>query len=129
VIAVRRVVERVPFPEVVAELVDEHRIATRTAFTIALRVFRGGGLTKDAIYLRGLVQLLAYLRAGHALEPLLVGKLALDQVPLVEELLRREILLPPVLEPRWLSDPAARARLAGASTLHVIDLHQPGHAA
>ncbi|MBA2540752.1 MAG: DUF1704 domain-containing protein [Deltaproteobacteria bacterium] len=129
VVAVRRLLEDVSFPQVVAELVDEHRIALRTAFTIALRVFRGGGLTKDAIYLRGLVQLLAHLRAGHAIESLLVGKLALEQVGLVEELLRRGILVPPVLTPRWLADPAARARLAHAATLRVIDLYQPGRVA
>ena len=47
----------------------------------ALRVYRGGGLTKDAIYLRGLRDLLAYLSAGHDLEPLYVGKIALEHVP------------------------------------------------
>ena len=57
-----------------------------------MRVFRGGGLTKDAIYLRGLLQLLAHLARGGALEPLLVGKIALDHVPLVEELVLREVL-------------------------------------
>ncbi|HEY5928083.1 MAG TPA: tyrosine/phenylalanine carboxypeptidase domain-containing protein [Kofleriaceae bacterium] len=127
VIAVRRLLEEVSFPAVVAELVEEHRIPLRSAFTIALRVFRGGGLTKDAIYLRGLVQLLAYLRSGQPLEPLLVGKLALDQVALVEELLRRGILTPPVLTPRWLADPAARERLARVASLRVTELHQPGH--
>ncbi len=126
VVAVRRLVEGVPFPTVVAELADQYGMQLRTAFTIAVRVFRGGGLTKDAIYLRGLIQLLAYLRAGHTLEPLLVGKLALEQVGLVEELLRRGILVAPVLSPRWLTDPAARARLAEATKLRVSDLHQPG---
>jgi uncharacterized protein (TIGR02421 family) len=127
VVAVRRLLEGVSFPAVVAELVDEHRIPLRAAFTIAVRVFRGGGLTKDAIYLRGLVQLLAYLRDGQPLEPLLVGKLALDQVPLVEELLRRGVLVPPVLTPRWLADPVARDRLARVATLRVTELHPPGH--
>ncbi|MGE0551386.1 MAG: flavohemoglobin expression-modulating QEGLA motif protein [Kofleriaceae bacterium] len=126
VVAVRRLLERVPFPAVVSELVDEHRIAVRSAFMIALRVFRGGGLTKDAIYLRGLVQLLAYLRAGNALEPLLVGKLALEQVGLIEELLQRGILSKPVVTPRWLANPSARQRLQRAVGLRVIDLHQPG---
>ena len=128
VVAVRRLIEQVPFPAVVAELVDEHRIPARSAFTIAVRVFRGGGLTKDAIYLRGLMQVLAYLRDGRPLEPLLVGKLALEQVSLVEELLRRGILAAPVLTPRWLADPAARQRLAHATNLRAIDLHE-GHVA
>ncbi len=126
VIAVRRIVEGVTFPQVVAELTDQHRIPARVAFTIAVRVFRGGGLTKDAIYLRGLSQLLGYLRDGHDLTALLVGKVALDQVGLIEELLRREILRPPALTPRWLTAPATFDRLSrAASGLRVIDLPEP----
>jgi uncharacterized protein (TIGR02421 family) len=123
VVAVHRLVEGATFPAVFAELVDQHRLSPRTAFSVTVRVFRGGGLTKDAIYLRGLVQLLDHLRAGHAIEPLLVGKLGFEQVELVEELLRREILRPPVLQPRWLAAPGAAARLARARAgLRPIDL-------
>ena len=41
-----------------------------------MRIYRGGGLTKDAVYLRGLLQILRYLREGGELEPLFVGKVA-----------------------------------------------------
>ena len=123
VVAVSRVIQRVSFPEIFEELVDEHRLAPRTAFIVAMRVVRGGGLTKDAIYLRGLTQLLAYLRAGNELAPLLVGKLALDQVSLIEELLRREVLRPAALVPRWLATPEATARLSRAAAgLRTVDL-------
>ncbi|MBA3391113.1 MAG: DUF1704 domain-containing protein [Deltaproteobacteria bacterium] len=125
-VAVRRLVDEVAFPEVVAELVDQHRLAPRMAFLVAVRVFRGGGLTKDVIYLRGLLQLLGYLQAGHDLAPLLVGKLALDQVALIEELLRREVLRPPLLRPRWLDAPTGRPRLERAiAGLRPIDLLEP----
>ena len=90
---------------------------------MTVRVFRGGGLTKAAIYLRGLLQVLDHLRAGHDLTPLLVGKLGFDQVALVEELLRREILQPPVLQPRWLARADAATRLAHARAgIRPIDL-------
>ena len=52
-------------------------LAPRTAFTVAMRVYRGGGLTKDAIYLRGLEQVSGYLAAGGEVERLLVGKVAI----------------------------------------------------
>jgi len=39
-----------------------------SAFTTVMRVFRAGGMTKDAIYLRGLVDLLAHLRAEGRLD-------------------------------------------------------------
>ncbi len=123
VVAVRRLVDEVPFATVVAELTEQYRLPLRTAFGIALRVFRGGGLTKDAIYFRGLQQILAYLRRGGDLRPLLVGKLALEHVSIVEELVRREILRGPVLVPRWLEAPASQVRLARAAAgLRVLDL-------
>ena len=97
----------------------------RAAFGIAIRVFRCGGLTRIAIYFRGLLQLLDHFAAGGAVEPLLVGKVALDQVPLVEELLRREVLRPPPLRPRWLDAPGADARLEhlrrGVGPLDLIE--------
>jgi uncharacterized protein (TIGR02421 family) len=122
-IAVRRIVEGASFSSVFGELVDEHRMTPRAAFGIAVRVFRGGGLTKDAIYLRGLVQLLDRLRTGQDLTPLLVGKLGFEQIPLVEELLQREIVRAPLLRPRWLDAPATASRLSRAHAgIRPIDL-------
>jgi uncharacterized protein (TIGR02421 family) len=80
VLAVHRMVGGAEFIEVFRELDRAHDFAQRTAFNIAMRVFRGGGLTKDLVYLRGLVGVLGYLREGGALEPLLVGKLGPDHV-------------------------------------------------
>jgi uncharacterized protein (TIGR02421 family) len=126
VVAVRRLIEGATFPAVVAELSQRHGVPLRAAFGLAVRVFRGGGLTRDAIYLRGLLQLLAYLAGGGALEPLLVGKIAVEQVPLVEELVRRQVLRPASLRPRWLDAAGAQARLARARAgLRPIDLVEP----
>jgi uncharacterized protein (TIGR02421 family) len=123
VLAVHRMVEGADFVEVFRELDRAHDFAQRTAFSIAMRVFRGGGLTKDAVYLRGLVGLLAYLREGGALEPLLVGKLGPDHVPVIEELQWRKVLVPSPLRPRFLDDPTAQERLdAVRRGLSVLDL-------
>jgi uncharacterized protein (TIGR02421 family) len=117
VVAVRRLVDDVPFPAIVQELVERCGLTARAAFGVAVRVFRGGGLTKDAIYLRGLRALLDYLGSGGAIEPLLVGKIAFEQIGFVEELLRREVLRAPALRPRWLELGAARlARVRGGIT-------------
>jgi uncharacterized protein (TIGR02421 family) len=92
----------------------------RTAYTIAMRIYRGGGLTKDAVYLRGLLQILRYLREGGELEPLYIGKVASAHLPLIYELRHREILKPPALRPRYLeSDDAKRKieRLRGGMKL------------
>ena len=94
----------------------------RGAFTIALRVFRGGGLTKDAVYLRGLRDVCAHVAAGHDLEVLFVGKIALRHLPLVQELRRRDILKPPAVLPRVLRDERMRQRLEAARSLSVPEL-------
>jgi uncharacterized protein (TIGR02421 family) len=124
VLAVHRMVEGADFVEVFRELDRAHDFAQRTAFNLVMRVFRGGGLTKDLVYLRGLVRVLGYLREGGALEPLLVGKLGPDHVPIIEELQWRKVLVPPPLRPRYLDDPGAVGRLAdlrrGVSVLELV---------
>ena len=70
-----------------------------------------GGLTKDAVYLRGLRQILDYLGNGGELEPLFAGKLATEHVPIIRELIWRGVLVAPPLIPRYLEWPEARARL------------------
>jgi uncharacterized protein (TIGR02421 family) len=123
VVAVRAMQGGADLPAIVAELSDRHGIARRPAFGVAMRVLRGGGLTKDAIYLRGLLQLLTHLSGGGTFEPLLVGKIAIDHVPLVEELVRREVLQPAPLRPRWLEGEDAADRLARAGEgLRPLDL-------
>jgi uncharacterized protein (TIGR02421 family) len=117
VIAVHRMVERAEFPDVYQGLLDQG-IPAAQAFTITTRVFRSGGLTKDAVYLRGLHDLVNHLGAGGMLDPLWLGKMPLTAVPLVEELHRRGVLSDPLLIPRYLDEPVARARLAG---IHQVD--------
>jgi hypothetical protein len=80
------------------------------------RTFRGGGLTKDAVYLWGLIGVLDCLRTDGPLEPLYVGKLARYHVPIVRELQARRILGARPVLPRVLRDPAAQARLAQTRT-------------
>lgn len=92
-------------------LLREHGFAQRSAFTIATRVYRGGGLAKDAMYLRGLAGILDYVAEGCAFERLFVGKFAVKHMPVVDELLLREVLSPPLAVPRYLQRPDAAARL------------------
>ncbi|HWM15463.1 MAG TPA: tyrosine/phenylalanine carboxypeptidase domain-containing protein [Microbacterium sp.] len=102
------------FVECWQELVDAGFLRG-SAFTTTMRVFRSGGLTKDAIYLRGLLDLLDHLRKGGALDALFLGKFSLVSLPLVEELNARGVLHEPVLVPRWYQDEAGRRRLDQAS--------------
>jgi uncharacterized protein (TIGR02421 family) len=104
------------FRDVHGDLVS-HGFSAHSAFTTTMRVFRSGGLTKDAIYLRGLLNLISHLNAGGTLDLLWLGKLALSELPQVEELLNRGALHGPRLVPRYLDEPATSTRLAEAANL------------
>jgi uncharacterized protein (TIGR02421 family) len=112
VVAVRCLTRGSTFPEVFHLLHERYGFTPRTAFTITTRVFRGGGLTKDAVYLRGLLFVLRYLRAGHDTEALWIGKVGGEHLPLIEELRWREVLHPVALRPRYLEEPEAADRFA-----------------
>jgi uncharacterized protein (TIGR02421 family) len=94
-----------------------HRLLVATwfspgaAFVTTMRAFRSGGLTKDAVYLRGLVALVAHIGAGHGIEVLLLGKMPLDAVPIVEALRDRGALVGPTLVPRYAMTAETRLRL------------------
>jgi uncharacterized protein (TIGR02421 family) len=66
VVAVDRMVAGEDFAEVHGCLVD-FGFSASSAFSTTMRAFRGGGLTKDAIYLRGLLDIVDYLATGFAL--------------------------------------------------------------
>ena len=112
VVAVHSLSQGADFVETFRDLTREAGLSPTAAFDVAMRVHRGGGLTKDVIYLRGLQRLLAHVGAGGSLDDLLVGKLPLEYLPVVEELRWRGVLTPPVLWPRWLVWPGAEARVA-----------------
>ena len=128
VIAVDQMVRGASFVNVFQQLVDEFHFEPRTAYTITLPVFRGGGLTKDALYLQGLVEILDYFGSGGDLEPLLIGKIAVEHVPIVRELLLSGVLRPPPLRPKYLNSPKAQRRLESISSrttvLDLIDIER-----
>jgi uncharacterized protein (TIGR02421 family) len=126
VVAVGRLLSGAAFTETFRDLHGAHGLTAAQAFRVTMRVYRSGGLTKDAIYLRGLNRLLRHLAGGHSLDPLLVGKVPLDYVPVVQELRWRGVLRGPRLQPRWLdpeATPGAQDRLAAIRAgLGLLDL-------
>ncbi|MDT8405463.1 flavohemoglobin expression-modulating QEGLA motif protein [Sulfuriflexus sp.] len=111
VMAVHMITEGADFIETFRGLRERYDLGPRAAFYISMRVFRGGGYTKDKIYLQGLKQLLHYLAKGGDLEDLYLGKVSYDYLPLVRELQWRRILVRPRLLPRFLAEKETTARL------------------
>ena len=123
VLGARALADGADFVELFRAVRDQARLSDRAAFGVALRLRRGGGLTKDMVYLRGLRDLLRHLAGGGAYWPLFVGKIALGHLPAVESLRQRGVLVEPPLRPLYADDPAALDKLAEAQRgLSVLDL-------
>nr|WP_244292250.1 tyrosine/phenylalanine carboxypeptidase domain-containing protein [Vibrio cidicii] len=77
-------------------LKEQYKADDMTAFTITARVYRGGGYTKDYLYLRGFRQILnAYDDLGDDFNLLLAGKTEIRYFSAIKALVKDEILLPP----------------------------------
>ena len=123
VLAVAGMLDGAEFVETFRLLSKEHGFSDSSAFGVALRVHRGGGLAKDAIYLRGLLEILAHLEAGGSLDPFWLGKIATGHFAVMQELSTRGLLKPMRIEPQFLSTKGAQERLGRLRTgLTPIDL-------
>jgi len=102
-----------------------HGLPSDDAFDVAVRALRGGGLTKDAVYLGGLRDLIDYLRDDGEFEPLFVGKFALSHRVVLDQLIDEGWVVAPDLLPRYCSWPDFTERLARCRNLPVERLfHQ-----
>ena len=125
VIAAHLVEEGASFIDTFRVLHQQFGATQRTAFTVCARVHRGGGLTKDAVYLRGLVQVLDLVKGGSPLDALFCGKVAVHHLPLVDELRLRGVMGPSPFRPRVLDLPETKQRIQrlrqGATVLELCE--------
>lgn len=111
VVAVRNICEGASFAECFHSLHDNYGFRPFTAYNMTMRVYRGGGYTKDMIYLRGFIALLDYLSREEEMDLLYCGKIAMEHLHLLQELRWRGVLKPLALTPRYLQIPSCRDRL------------------
>jgi uncharacterized protein (TIGR02421 family) len=123
--AVDFIIEGATFIDTFRMLTNEHNFEPQLAFTVTMRVYRGGGLTKDAVYLKGVLSLIRYLGKGKKLEPLLIGKIRQDYIPIINELIYRKVLKPIAIVPRYLKEKSYLKRLdlvkGGTNILNLIE--------
>ena len=121
--AVNALIGGADFIETFRALHDDHGFSARASWSLTMRVYRGGGFTKDAVYLRGLAALLDYLGKDGEFELLWSGKISAQTLSLVRELHLRGVLQPMRLRPRFLDTPAASERIARVrGGMTVLDL-------
>ncbi|WP_171033126.1 flavohemoglobin expression-modulating QEGLA motif protein [Qipengyuania marisflavi] len=112
VLGVDAMIDGASFVEVYRMLHDQLGFSERGAFSITARIFRSGGLAKDAIYLRGFKLVLDILVQGGDLTPFWYGKIAKRHVGVVQDLAARGLLKEPRLRPEFLNVKASQDRIA-----------------
>ena len=95
VIAVQSMLIERDFKRTFLLLKEQHDVDDSTAFTITSRVYRGGGYTKDYLYLQGFHQMLNAYETSEHFNLLLAGKVSLNHLPLIQRLINKGYLLPP----------------------------------
>jgi uncharacterized protein (TIGR02421 family) len=95
VIAVDALCNGADFKSCFATLVNRHKVEKNAAFKIVTRVYRGGGFTKDYLYLNGFSRLFKFWQNGNDLTPLLVGKTSISFYNTIVEMIDRNIVEKP----------------------------------
>ncbi|WP_299808499.1 flavohemoglobin expression-modulating QEGLA motif protein [uncultured Shewanella sp.] len=95
VIAVNLMLEQRDFSMTFETLKREYGQTTEQAFTLTTRVYRGGGLTKDFLYLKGFRDIVN-LSKTTSLDNLLAGKAGTLDLPILNEMVERNMLERPV---------------------------------
>ncbi|GGO81225.1 N-formylglutamate amidohydrolase [Marinobacterium nitratireducens] len=89
-------------------LVEDYDVDREEAFRICTRVHRGGGFTKDHLYLSGFRDALQLYRSRD-IRGLFIGKTGFEFIDLIDDLLARELLTPPKHLPICLEQPGQSA--------------------
>ncbi|MGB1384723.1 MAG: tyrosine/phenylalanine carboxypeptidase domain-containing protein [Flavobacteriales bacterium] len=92
VVAVDMMVRGADVVETYRHLTTQVHMKPDDAWTLTTRVYRGGGFTKDHLYLQGFREVLSLWESGADLSPLLIGKTTMGHYESLSELIQRSVL-------------------------------------
>lgn len=95
VIAVKSMIEDKNFRTTFLLLKETYHVSDEQAYTITVRVYRGGGYTKDYLYLKGFSLILNAYEHEQNFNHLLSGKTSLEFLPVITRLIDKELLIKP----------------------------------
>ncbi len=104
VMAVKEMLKGNSFRHTFVYLLEEHKMTPDDAFKLCVRVHRGGGFTKDYLYLNGVSQALS-LHEKQDISNLYVGKTGFAHLPIINEMIDRQLVSAPSYYPPWLKKP------------------------
>lgn len=122
VVAVHAMMDGAQFLECYRLLHHNCGIRPRRAFGITSRVYRSGGLAKDAIYLRGFFRVMEWLADGGDMAPFWRAKIAMVHVPVMEELYERGLLHEARLIPEFMLRESSLKRIENYARNPSIEL-------
>jgi uncharacterized protein (TIGR02421 family) len=94
VIAVQYMLKQGDFVKTYHTLMNEFDLEKNFAFTLTIRVYRGGGFTKDHLYLKGFRDVLN-LAKDNSINNLLVGKIGALDLDITNEIVERGLISKP----------------------------------
>lgn len=94
VIAADSLIKGYSFADTFDLLFNQYKVSRDQAWQITLRVHRGGGFTKDFLYLTGLKKVYDYYQNGSDLSKLLMGKVTLENLPVIEKMTEMGLAVP-----------------------------------
>ncbi|MFP4025031.1 MAG: flavohemoglobin expression-modulating QEGLA motif protein [Thiohalospira sp.] len=105
VLTIEKMLKGFDFKQTFEFLMDTGNLNETQAFYMTARIYRGGGFTKDHLYLKGFKDILIYYNNGNDVMSLLIGKTSLKYQPVIDEMIERKIFLPPKYKTRSFVNP------------------------
>lgn len=106
VIALEMLCNGADFKKTYRHLVNEYHMDIDEAFYLVTRAYRGGGFTKDYLYLRGFKEAYQFWKEGNDLSPLLIGKTSFEFYNTIVEMIDRGLLN----KPKYITKPFENPR-------------------
>ncbi|MBE15269.1 MAG: flavohemoglobin expression-modulating QEGLA motif protein [Dokdonia sp.] len=94
VIAADSLIKGYSFVDTFDLLYNQYKVPKDKAWQITLRIHRGGGFTKDYLYLTGLKKVYDYYQQNRDLGILLTGKVTLEDLPVIEKMTAMGLAIP-----------------------------------
>ena len=106
VLAVNEMLNEGDFRHTYSYLHEELQLPANNAFKLTVRVHRGGGFTKDYLYLSGVSKALA-LYKHQDIRNLYVGKTGFNYLDTINEMIERQLITSPSYYPSYIYKPVA----------------------
>lgn len=94
VIATDSLIKGYSFADTFDLIYSQYKLDRDRAFNITLRTHRGGGFTKDALYLSGLKKVYDLHQSNANIDNMLLGKCSLEYDPVIEKMKSHHLVAP-----------------------------------